>query len=254
MKYLYRLYGSENQLLYVGISVNPQRRLREHKSAAPWAKEVHRMEQGSYPLYDDMAATMEHQTILSERPKYNLMNLLTPEQQKLRSSSASKTYRKANKKLTPEQKEARMARVVQLHALGWTLQQIADDVGGISRQRVQQILLDRELAAMRRERQKILAVRKEALVALRLEKQRLREAKAQMRVAQEAGRQEKARIREAKKAAHLVQYKARTAASEFRSARILDDEARRLRLREERAESKAQTEAIFAILDNYPPA
>jgi prevent-host-death family protein len=67
---LYRLFSAAGRLLYVGISSNPDERLKQHASTAPWWKEVasHAVER-----HPDRAAAAaaELEAIKTEGPQYN---------------------------------------------------------------------------------------------------------------------------------------------------------------------------------------
>lgn len=70
---LYRFYGSDDALLYVGITRGMQRRFTEH-SHKPWWPEVARAATELYPTRM-AAAIAEHAAITSENPRYNVMRL-----------------------------------------------------------------------------------------------------------------------------------------------------------------------------------
>lgn len=70
---LYRLYDANDQLLYVGISHEPEARLRDHKWAPhhdKWTKHVDRHEIAWYPSRT-AAQTAEIAAIREERPRHN---------------------------------------------------------------------------------------------------------------------------------------------------------------------------------------
>ncbi len=68
---LYRFFDSEGCLLYVGMTVNPGRRMERHSGTKVWWLEVAeiRMEQH---LTLDALRTAEREAIIAERPKYNI--------------------------------------------------------------------------------------------------------------------------------------------------------------------------------------
>lgn len=67
---LYRLYGDDDFLLYVGISNNPERRWYQHSIYQRWWPAVVHKE---VVWHDDRAAALaaEEQVIQTERPPYN---------------------------------------------------------------------------------------------------------------------------------------------------------------------------------------
>ena len=69
---VYRLYGTDDSLLYVGVSVDPRRRYLEHASTQPWGPEVARFEVAAW--YDERrdALAAEAHAIRSDRPRHNL--------------------------------------------------------------------------------------------------------------------------------------------------------------------------------------
>ncbi|HUK70804.1 MAG TPA: hypothetical protein VLW50_18935, partial [Streptosporangiaceae bacterium] len=79
VEYLYRLFDDGEVLLYVGISNDWTRRLREHWHYQPWRDEVARVVRVCYPDRRSVLAA-ERETIRSEAPLYNIQhNLGTPE-------------------------------------------------------------------------------------------------------------------------------------------------------------------------------
>lgn len=73
--YLYRLYNRADQLLYVGITNDPQRRLREHSRTKPWWPQVDLRTVLIYQ-YDcrEDACDLEALAIETERPLYNVVH------------------------------------------------------------------------------------------------------------------------------------------------------------------------------------
>lgn len=68
---LYRLFGADNELLYVGITNNPERRLDHHRARKPWWREV---TMRVVEWYDDRPAAerAERKAIQTEGPRYNI--------------------------------------------------------------------------------------------------------------------------------------------------------------------------------------
>jgi hypothetical protein len=68
---LYRLYDAADQLLYVGIGIAPEYRVRAHRRK-PWGHLIVRAEIEWYPT-DRAAAVAEKQAIRGEHPIHNRM-------------------------------------------------------------------------------------------------------------------------------------------------------------------------------------
>lgn len=68
---LYRLYGADGELLYVGISGWLDKRMGGHGAAQPWWKEVHHATVLWYETRVD-ADQAETEAIQGEHPKYNI--------------------------------------------------------------------------------------------------------------------------------------------------------------------------------------
>lgn len=66
---LYRMYGTNSQLLYIGIAVNPEERWRHHESTEWWPL----VDRKSVEWFDDFesAASAEAKAIRTEHPQYN---------------------------------------------------------------------------------------------------------------------------------------------------------------------------------------
>jgi predicted GIY-YIG superfamily endonuclease len=71
MNTLYRFYAADDTLLYVGLTVNPGRRLEKHKALQPWWKDVARIDMEQHP---DMRTLRdaEREAIETEKPLYNI--------------------------------------------------------------------------------------------------------------------------------------------------------------------------------------
>lgn len=67
---VYRLYDAEDRLLYVGITVNPKSRLRDHRTKKPWWHEVARTETRWFDTRPE-AEDVEGVAIRDERPLYD---------------------------------------------------------------------------------------------------------------------------------------------------------------------------------------
>lgn len=69
---LYRIYGNDGQLLYVGISYSTIQRLGQHKDTQHWFESVARIErQNLGDISRQEALAIEAQVITAERPQYN---------------------------------------------------------------------------------------------------------------------------------------------------------------------------------------
>jgi hypothetical protein len=68
---LYRLFGADGELLYIGISDAFGRRWRDHAMSKPWWPDVRRQAIDWHPSREDAEAA-EKAAIKAERPKYNV--------------------------------------------------------------------------------------------------------------------------------------------------------------------------------------
>lgn len=68
--YLYRLYGTAGELLYVGIAYYPADRIGQHRSDKPWWPEVTGRRVERYPDRPS-AERAERAAIVAELPRYN---------------------------------------------------------------------------------------------------------------------------------------------------------------------------------------
>jgi len=71
---LYRFFNAKGVLLYVGITKNPEGRVRNHRGDKPWWDEVANITIEKFNTRPELA-TAELKAIQSENPKYNLANL-----------------------------------------------------------------------------------------------------------------------------------------------------------------------------------
>ncbi|MFJ8727673.1 hypothetical protein [Streptomyces sp. NPDC093269] len=67
---LYRFYGTDDTLLYVGICDEPMARWSQHASNKPWWSSVHRFRLVWFPTRRE-AEKAEGQAIVSEKPLHN---------------------------------------------------------------------------------------------------------------------------------------------------------------------------------------
>lgn len=68
---LYRAFGADGTLLYIGISVDADRRIRQHAKCKPWWPEVARVEREIYASQWNAAAA-ERAAIQRESPVHNV--------------------------------------------------------------------------------------------------------------------------------------------------------------------------------------
>ena len=74
---LYRFYGTDGELLYVGITMNPAARWESHRKQKPWWAEVVGMTVER--CVDREAALLaEREAIIRERPAYNVVHSAIP--------------------------------------------------------------------------------------------------------------------------------------------------------------------------------
>lgn len=78
--WLYRVYGADDALLYIGLTVNPDSRFAHHKTSATggakctaqkWYPLAHHVEWETAGLIRSMAEVREMDAIQSERPAFN---------------------------------------------------------------------------------------------------------------------------------------------------------------------------------------
>lgn len=70
---LYRHFNSKGNLLYVGISKNPIKRLSQHEKTSHWSRQITKIEIEWFETHEQ-ALEAERKTIRSKRPKYNVMH------------------------------------------------------------------------------------------------------------------------------------------------------------------------------------
>ena len=69
MKVLYRHFGTNDELLYIGISINILCRTESHYYQSKWFEDIARIE--IEKIDEDKALEIERDAILLEKPKYN---------------------------------------------------------------------------------------------------------------------------------------------------------------------------------------
>lgn len=70
---LYRFYSKTGQLLYVGITMNPPQRFRDHRDSKEWWDQVAGITVESYDTRKDLAEA-EKRAIRVERPQHNIVH------------------------------------------------------------------------------------------------------------------------------------------------------------------------------------
>jgi predicted DNA-binding transcriptional regulator AlpA/predicted GIY-YIG superfamily endonuclease len=76
--YVYRAYDIDDQLLYVGMSDQPAKRIRTHQlNGARWADQLARVDL-KYYADRESAALAESAAIVTERPRHNITGLSRP--------------------------------------------------------------------------------------------------------------------------------------------------------------------------------
>jgi predicted GIY-YIG superfamily endonuclease len=88
---LYRMFGVDDELLYIGISKNFGRRWEQHARKQPWWDEVVRQTVEWRPTRDE-AERDETAAIKAEHPKYNILHAVRPEPEPDLGCDLSKRY------------------------------------------------------------------------------------------------------------------------------------------------------------------
>lgn len=73
--FLYRIYGADSELLYIGESNNVERRMREHSKLRPWWPERRRIDIEPFASEQE-AVDAERIAIRAEYPKYNIVHAI----------------------------------------------------------------------------------------------------------------------------------------------------------------------------------
>jgi excinuclease UvrABC nuclease subunit len=69
---LYRHFGTDGALLYVGVSLSAINRLREHRQQSAWFDDIVRVDIETFPSLKEAFAA-ERQAIQTEQPRYNII-------------------------------------------------------------------------------------------------------------------------------------------------------------------------------------
>ncbi len=86
---LYRFYDEAGDLLYVGITLNPGSRFKQHSHDKPWWANVRRIELETHPTRA-AALAAETAAILSEGPRHNIVHNRPRSTAKVRSTAQPK--------------------------------------------------------------------------------------------------------------------------------------------------------------------
>lgn len=70
---LYRFYSATDDLLYVGVTLDPGSRWNSHRKEKPWWHEVSRVTVEAHPSRQAVLEA-ERQAILAEKPRYNVVH------------------------------------------------------------------------------------------------------------------------------------------------------------------------------------
>lgn len=72
---LYRIYDDDGDLLYVGASINPGRRIRGHAQTQPWWDEASKITLERLGSWEELIES-ETRAIELENPRYNVIHTL----------------------------------------------------------------------------------------------------------------------------------------------------------------------------------
>lgn len=70
---LYRFYGKDSDLLYIGITATPNERWKQHSKDKPWWEEVENIAVDKYRSRQSVLEA-ERNAIIEEKPKYNIVH------------------------------------------------------------------------------------------------------------------------------------------------------------------------------------
>lgn len=68
---VYRFYGADRELLYIGITINPPARFTRHQAGKSWWDDVVRIALEQHPSRES-ALLAEREYIITERPRHNI--------------------------------------------------------------------------------------------------------------------------------------------------------------------------------------
>lgn len=70
---LYRIFGRNQILLYIGMTANWSYRIRDHHKKQPWSAEIRQIILSDPYLDEESLIAAERDAIEEERPKYNIV-------------------------------------------------------------------------------------------------------------------------------------------------------------------------------------
>jgi predicted GIY-YIG superfamily endonuclease len=70
-QYLYRHFDKDDTLLYIGVSLNPFKRLNDHKKQSSWFAKISNVTVDKYPNREEVLKAERH-AIITEKPLYNI--------------------------------------------------------------------------------------------------------------------------------------------------------------------------------------
>lgn len=128
MNFLYRLYGSDSELLYVGITTDPTTRFNDHRRLQPWGGEVARYEIETFSSWED-AAVEEQRQIAALCPRHNkhLGVQATPsrgKKPKFPSTHQPLPTEEVSYLLSLHDDESVLSRAKELYDDGWSVRQL----------------------------------------------------------------------------------------------------------------------------------
>jgi excinuclease UvrABC nuclease subunit len=68
---VYRQYAEDGTLLYIGCSLNPDRRTGQHRSRSKWGRLIHRFDEQWFATEREALAA-ERDAIAAEHPRFNV--------------------------------------------------------------------------------------------------------------------------------------------------------------------------------------
>jgi excinuclease UvrABC nuclease subunit len=75
--FVYRMFGTDGKLLYVGMTGNLLRRFKQHEQSTPWMAEVCYCSAEKF-RFRTVAVQAEQWAIFDENPKYNIAHQFRP--------------------------------------------------------------------------------------------------------------------------------------------------------------------------------
>jgi hypothetical protein len=116
---LYRFYATDDALLYIGITIDPSHRFKQHGSDKTWWHEVARIELETFENRSEVLEA-EKLAIKAERPKYNIVHNKKSGQVKwnfIEETPEERVLRKCDELVTKWDEKLRQARKEKFEAL-----------------------------------------------------------------------------------------------------------------------------------------